>query len=55
MPRRYVDLKHAVFARHSIPWSAWSRWLSTPLVLIPLWTSRWSHAAIVGAWMAATQ
>jgi hypothetical protein len=53
MPRRFADLKHNVFARHSNPWSAWTRWLSTPLVLVPLWTRRWSHAAIVGAWMAA--
>jgi hypothetical protein len=47
------ELKRWVFARHSNPWSAWTRWLSTPLVLVPLWTRRWSHAAIVGAWMAA--
>jgi hypothetical protein len=53
MPRRFADLKHNVFARHSNPWSAWTRWLSTPLVLVPVWTRRWSHAAIVGAWMAA--
>jgi|SRR5688572_16116651 len=53
MPRRSADLKHKVFARHSNPWSAWTRWLSTPLVLVPTWTRRWSHAAIIGAWMAA--
>ncbi|SRR6266508_1345607 len=53
MPRRFADLKHKVFARHSNPWSAWTRWLSTPLVLVPAWTRRWSHAAIIGAWMAA--
>lgn len=53
MPRHFADLKHNVFARHSNPWSAWTRWLSTPLVLVPLWTRRWSHGAIVGAWMAA--
>lgn len=53
MPRRYADLKHEVFARHSNPWSAWTRWLSTPLVLVPLWTRRWSHAAIVGSGLAA--
>ena len=52
MPRRVAELKRLVFARHSNPWSAWTRWLSTPLVLVPLWTRRWSHAAIVGAWMA---
>lgn len=48
-----AELVHMVFARHSSPWSAWSRWLSTPLVLVPLWTRRWSHAAIIGAWMVA--
>ena len=53
MSRRFAELKHMVFARHSNPWSAWTRWLSTPLVLVPLWTRRWSHAAIIGAWMAA--
>jgi hypothetical protein len=53
MPRRVADLKHQVFARHSNPWSAWTRWLSAPLVLVPVWTRRWRHAAIVGAWMAA--
>jgi hypothetical protein len=53
LPRRFADLKHEVFARHSNPWSAWTRWLSTPLVLVPAWTRRWSHAAIIGAWMAA--
>ena len=53
MPRRSADLKHKVFARHSNPWSAWTRWLSTPLVLVPAWTRRWSHAAIISAWMAA--
>ena len=53
MSRRATELKHMVFARHSNPWSAWTRWLSTPLVLVPAWTRRWSHAAIIGAWMAA--
>lgn len=53
MCRCFAGLKRMVFARHSNPWSAWTRWLSTPLVLVPLWTRRWSHAAIIGAWMAA--
>lgn len=53
MSHRLAGLSHTVFARHSNPWSAWTRWLSTPLVLVPLWTRRWSHAAIIGAWMAA--
>ena len=53
MPSRFAEVRHMVFARHSNPWSAWTRWLSTPLVLVPLWTRRRSHAAILGAWMAA--
>ncbi|WP_265520118.1 DUF6653 family protein [Oerskovia flava] len=53
MSRGSAEFTHMVFARHSNPWSAWTRWLSVPLVLVPLWTRRWSHVAIVGAWMAA--
>ena len=26
-------LRHAMFVRHANPWSAWTRWASTPLVL----------------------
>jgi hypothetical protein len=44
--------KRWVFARHCHPWSAWSRWASTPSLLVPLWTRKWSHAAVVGAWLA---
>ena len=40
-----------MFARHSNPWSAWTRWASTPLVLLPVWTRRWSHAALVAGWL----
>jgi hypothetical protein len=45
-------LKRAVFARHSNPWSAWTRWASAPLVLVPVWRRSWRDAALVGAWMA---
>jgi Family of unknown function (DUF6653) len=41
-----------MFARHANPWSAWTRWASTPLVLLPVWTRRRSHAVLVGAWLA---
>ena len=41
-----------VFARHAHPVSAWSRWATTPLLVLPLWTRRWQHAAAVAAWMA---
>ncbi|WP_253775178.1 DUF6653 family protein [Goodfellowiella coeruleoviolacea] len=40
-------LRRAVFARHANPWSVWTRWATAPLVLVPVWTRRWSHAAIV--------
>lgn len=45
-------VRRAIFARHANPWSAWTRWASTPLVLVPVWTRRPSHAVLVGAWLA---
>ncbi|SPM27269.1 hypothetical protein A4G26_01460 [Mycobacterium terramassiliense] len=42
-----------MFARHCNPWSAWTRWASTPLTLVPVWTWRWSHAALVALSFAA--
>lgn len=45
-------IKRAVFARHSNPWSAWSRWASTPLLLVPVWRRSRRDAVLVGAWMA---
>ena len=45
-------LKRAVFARHCHPWSAWTRWASAPLVLVPVWRRSWRDAALVAAWMA---
>jgi hypothetical protein len=47
-----AQLRRTMFARHSNPWSAWTRWASTPLVLIPVWTRRRSHAALVACWLA---
>jgi hypothetical protein len=46
------QVKRAVFARHCHPWSAWTRWASAPLVLVPVWQRSWRDAALVGAWMA---
>ena len=46
-------LRRKVFERHANPWSAWSRWASTPLVVVPVWTRKWTHAAPVLAWMIA--
>ena len=40
-----------VFARHAHPLSAWSRWASTPLILVPVWTRRWSTLVPIGAWL----
>ena len=44
-------LTRKVFEHHSNPWSAWTRLLSTPLVLVPFWTRSWRHGALVGAWL----
>ncbi|PRX51279.1 hypothetical protein B0I33_101432 [Prauserella shujinwangii] len=46
-----ATLRRAVFARHSHPWSAWTRWLSAPLALVPVWTRRRGHAVAFAAWM----
>lgn len=45
-------VKRAVFARHSNPWSMWTRWASTPLMLVPVWRRSGRDAALVGLWMA---
>lgn len=45
-------LKRVVFARHSNPWSAWTRWASAPLMLVPVWRRSWCDAALVSVWMA---
>jgi hypothetical protein len=47
-----AGVRRAIFARHCNPWSAWTRWASTPLTLVPVWTRRWSHAAAIGLWLA---
>jgi hypothetical protein len=44
-------IRRWVFSRHAHPVSAWSRWTSTPLILVPIWTRRWSTFAPIGAWM----
>ncbi|GAA1979604.1 hypothetical protein GCM10009718_15500 [Isoptericola halotolerans] len=45
-------VKRLVFARHSNPWSMWTRWASTPLMLVPVWRRSPRDAALVGLWMA---
>lgn len=44
--------RRAVFERHASPWSAWSRWATTPLIYLPLWNRSWRQAALVGVWFA---
>ncbi|MGH3903153.1 MAG: DUF6653 family protein [Pseudonocardiaceae bacterium] len=51
MGSSFGHLKRTMFARHSNPWSAWTRWASTPLVLVPFWTRQWRHAVPVVGWM----
>ncbi|PSK98431.1 hypothetical protein CLV63_105105 [Murinocardiopsis flavida] len=51
-PSRLAQVRRAVFARHANPWSAWSRWATAPLALVPVWTRDWRHAAAVAAWFA---
>ncbi|WP_197283775.1 DUF6653 family protein [Mycobacterium sp. Marseille-P9652] len=45
-------VRRAIFARHCHPWSAWTRWASAPLILVPVWTRRWREAALVALWLA---
>lgn len=47
-----AGLRRAVFARHANPVSAWSRWATTPLILVPVWRRSWRDAAWVAAWFA---
>lgn len=49
---RIVEIRSLVFARHSHPVSAWSRFLTTPLLLAPVRTRRLSLAGVVAAWFA---
>ncbi|ORA11711.1 DUF6653 family protein [Mycobacterium asiaticum] len=49
---RVAAVRRAIFARHCHPWSAWTRWASTPLTLVPVWTRRPSHALAVAVWLA---
>ncbi len=45
-----AGLRRAVFARHANPCSAWTRWATTPLILVPVWRRSWRDAAWVTAW-----
>ena len=50
---RFAGVRRSVFARHANPWSAWSRWATVPLVLVPVWTRRRTHAMPVVVWWLA--
>jgi hypothetical protein len=45
------QLTRKVFARHSNPWSAWTRLFSAPLVFVPIWNRSWRQGAILGVWL----
>jgi uncharacterized protein DUF6653 len=47
-----AGIRRAVFARHCNPWSAWTRWATAPLTLVPVWTRRCDHAVVLGLWLA---
>lgn len=51
-PGAFARIRRYVFARHSNPWSAWTRWASTPMIPWLVWTRDWRHAAITAGWMA---
>lgn len=44
--------RRALFARHASPWSAWTRWATTPLILVPVWRRSWRDAAWISVWFA---
>jgi hypothetical protein len=44
--------KRWVFSRHSHPLSAWTRWASTPLVLLPVWNRSARQGVVVATWLA---
>ncbi|WP_280463288.1 DUF6653 family protein [Nocardia carnea] len=46
------QLRHRIFARHAHPISAWSRLLTTPLVVAAPWTRRTDVTAGVLVWFA---
>lgn len=46
------QLRHRVFARHAHPISAWSRLVTTPLVVAPPWTRRTDVTTAVLVWFA---
>src|SRR5919199_3120357 len=43
-------MKEQTWAKHSNPWSVWTRVLTNPLVYIPVWNRSWRQAVSVGTW-----
>ena len=52
MATSIARIRRAVFARHANPWSAWTRWATMPLILVPVWRRSWRDAAWISAWFA---
>ncbi|GAA4538612.1 DUF6653 family protein [Amycolatopsis samaneae] len=50
---KLAEARRWMFRRHANPWSAWSRWLTTPVVLVPIWNRSWRQGAVVATWLAA--
>jgi hypothetical protein len=46
-----TSMLNGVFVRHAHPISAWSRWATTPMVVVPLWFRRSWTALPIAAWM----
>lgn len=51
-PGALARVRRYVFARHCNPWSAWTRWASTPMIPWAVWTRDRRHAAVTALWMA---
>ena len=43
-------MKEQTWAKHSNPWSVWTRVLTNPLAYIPVWNRSWRQAVSVGTW-----
>ena len=46
-------LTRKIFARHSNPWSAWTRLFSAPLIFVAVWNRSWRQGALLAAWLVA--